>query len=132
MKACVAVVLCAGILTACSNSGNNDAGKAEAPAKPAAATPAAPEKALASGIDKANMDTAARAPDDFYRYVNGHWLDATEITADKPAYGVFTKLFDDAQAALRAIIEDAAKADPSKLDVDQRKVGDFYASFLDQ
>ena len=132
MKACVAVVLCAGILAACSNSGNGDAGKSDAPATPQAAAPAAPAKALASGIDKADMDATARPQDDFYRYVNGHWLDATEIPADKPSYGVFSKLFDDAQAALRTIIEDAAKADPSRLDADQRKVGDFYASFLDQ
>jgi len=132
VKACVAVVLSAGLLAACSAPSNNEAGKAAAPAAPKAAAPEATAKVLGSGIDKVNMDAAARPQDDFYRYVNGHWLETTEIPADKPAYGVFSKLFDDAQANLRTIIEDTAKADPSKLDADQRKVGDFYASFLDE
>ena len=133
MKACIAVVLSAGFLAACSGSGNPDAGQAAAPsAPPPAAAPEATAKTLGSGIDKVNMDTSVRPQDDFYRYVNGHWLATTEIPADKPAYGVFTQLADEAQANLRTIIEDAAKADPATLDADQRKVGDFYASFLDE
>ncbi|HEY6893263.1 MAG TPA: M13 family metallopeptidase N-terminal domain-containing protein, partial [Rhodanobacteraceae bacterium] len=132
MKACVAVVLSAGLLAACSAPSSSEADKAAASAAPKAPAPAPAAKVLGSGIDKVNMDAAARPQDDFYRYVNGHWLDTTEIPADKPSYGVFAKLFDDAQANLRTIIEEAAKGDPSKLDADQRKVGDFYASFLDE
>ena len=110
MKACIAVVLSAGFLAACSGSGNPDAGQAAAPsAPPPAAAPEATAKTLGSGIDKVNMDTSVRPQDDFYRYVNGHWLATTEIPADKPAYGVFTQLADEAQANLRTIIEDAAK-----------------------
>ena len=117
MKACVAVVMCAGLLAACSGPSNPEGEKAAAPAVPkAAASGATTAKALVSGIDKANMDATARPQDDFYRYVNGHWLDTTEIPPDKPAYGVFSKLFDDAQANLRTIIEDAAKADPATLE----------------
>ena len=78
------------------------------------------------------MDLSVRPQDDLFGHVNGRWYAETEIPADKPAYGVFSKLADDAQANIRTIIEDAAKADPSKLDADQRKIGDFYASFLDE
>ncbi|HEY6984792.1 MAG TPA: M13 family metallopeptidase [Rhodanobacteraceae bacterium] len=116
------------VLAACS--GPDQSGSASAPsASPEKTATTAP--ALKSGIDRP-VDKATRPQDDFYRYVNGNWLDSTEIPADKPSYGVFTKLFDDAQEHLRTIIEDAAKADPSKLDADQRKVGDFYASFVDE
>ncbi len=132
MKACVAVLMCAGLLGACSGSSNPEAGNAAAPAAPNAAPAEATAKALGSGIDTVNMDKATRPQDDFYRYVNGHWLDTTEIPADKPAYGVFSQLADQAQANLRTIIEDSAKGDPAKLDAEQRKVGDFYASFLDE
>ena len=38
---------------------------------------------LTSGIDMANMDTSVRPQDDFFRYVNGTWLDTTEIPADQ-------------------------------------------------
>jgi predicted metalloendopeptidase len=127
MKACVIALLCAGILAACS-SPENPAGKTAEAAPPAAAPPPPPAK---TGLDEP-VDSAVKPQDDFYGYVNGKWLAATEIPADKPAYGVFSKLADDAQANLKAIIEDAAKADPAALDADQRKVGDFYASFLDE
>src|SRR5438093_2057932 len=38
---------------------------------------------LASGIDTGGMDKTVRPQDDFYRYVNGRWLDQTEIPPDK-------------------------------------------------
>jgi putative endopeptidase len=127
MKACVAALLCAGILSACSPSENPPENAAQA--APPAAAPAAP--IAKTGLDEP-VDTATKPQDDFYGYVNGKWLASTEIPADKPAYGVFSKLADDALANIRTIIEDAAKADPATLDADQRKVGDFYASFLDE
>jgi predicted metalloendopeptidase len=123
----MATLLCVGILSACSSPPEPPA-STTAPAP--AATPAPPP--LVSGIDKANLDTATRAQDDFYRHVNGHWLDTTGIPADKPAYGAFTKLSDDAIENLRKIIEESAKADPTAVDANQRKIGDLYASFLDE
>jgi predicted metalloendopeptidase len=128
MKACVVAVLCAGILAACSSPETPQEKTAQA--APPAAAPAPPPPAK-TGLDEP-VDSAAKPQDDFYGYVNGKWLAATEIPADKPAYGVFSKLADDAQANLKTIIEDVAKADPATLDADQRKVGDYYASFLDE
>ncbi|MEO5559052.1 MAG: M13 family peptidase, partial [Dokdonella sp.] len=131
MKACLATLLCVGILSACS--GPQEPQRAATPAVAATApapVPAAP--VLVSGIEKGNMDTATRAQDDFYRHVNGHWLDVTEIPADKPSYGSFTKLSDDSIENLRKIIDESAKADPATVDIDQRKIGDLYASFLDE
>jgi predicted metalloendopeptidase len=128
MKACVIALLCAGSLAACS-SPENPAGKAAEVAPPAAVPP--PPAPAKSGLDEP-VDSAVKPADDFYGYVDRKWLAATEIPADKPAYGVFSKLADDAQASLRTIIEDAAKAEPATLDADQRKIGDFYASFLDE
>src|SRR5690349_11528551 len=66
-----------------------------------------------SGVDLANMDRSVRPQDDFFRYVNGTWLKNTEIPADKARYGAFTKLRDDSEARLRAIIEESA-AKPNK------------------
>jgi predicted metalloendopeptidase len=129
MKACMATVLCVGILAACSGPQQPESGAA-APAAPAPVAPVAPP--LVSGIDVASIDKATNAQDDFYKYVNGKWLETTEIPADKPAYGTFDKLADDATENLRKIIEDAAKGDPAAMDVDQRKIGDLYAGFLDE
>ncbi len=86
----------------------------------------------ASGIDKNNFDPGVRAQDDLYRATNGVWLKNTPIPADKSNFGAFTKLADDAQIQLRAIIEElAAKPDKKPGSVEQ-KVGDYYAAFMDQ
>ena len=90
-----------------------------------------PEKAVAlvAGIDMANADASIRAQDDFYRHVNGQWLANTAIPADKSNYGSFTKLADDAEVQLRAIIEQAA-ATSAKEGTEQQKVGDFFKSYM--
>src|SRR3546814_13175138 len=78
---------------------------------PAATAP----KALSSGIDPANFDNSVRAQDDFYRHVDGTWLKKTDIPADKPNYGAFPKLADDAEQHLLAII-DASNTKKDKTD----------------
>lgn len=82
-----------------------------------------------SGIDLSNFDKTIRLQDDLYMGVNGQWLKDTIIPADKSNYGSFTKLYDDSQKALKAIIEDAAKSNGAKGSNDQ-KIGDFYNSFM--
>ncbi len=84
-----------------------------------------------SGVDKSNFDTSVRPQDDFYQYVNGTWLEETEMPADKSAYGSFHILYDENQLRLRAIIEDAANQENKASGSDVQKVGDFYASFMD-
>jgi endothelin-converting enzyme len=84
-----------------------------------------------SGIDKTNFDTSVRPQDDFYQYVNGTWLEETEIPADKSSYGPFHILYDENQVRLREIIENAAKQENKTSGSDVQKVGDFYASYMD-
>jgi putative endopeptidase len=99
--------------------------------QPAAGQPAAEApKALVSGIDTAGMDTTVRPGDDFFAYVNGTWINETEMPADKGRYGVFDKLRDESQEAVKAIIEQSATGDFAE-GSDEQKVGDLYNSFLD-
>ena len=63
-----------------------------------------------SGIDMTTFDKTVRPQDDFFRYVNGAWVDRTPIPADKASYGSFDILFDKTERDLRAIVEDAGKA----------------------
>ncbi len=84
----------------------------------------------ASGIAIEYVDPAVRAQDDFFVHTNGKWLATTEIPADKSSWGSFAKLHDDLQPQLRAIIENAAKTPGA--DADRQKIGDFYASFMDE
>lgn len=98
----------------------------------ACAKKAAPQKAElgAWGIELDNRDTAVKPGDDFFRHVNGGWLAKTEIPAEKASYGAFDYVFDKAETQVRAIIEEggAGAADGSI----QKKIGDFYAAFMDE
>ncbi|MCB0375943.1 MAG: M13 family peptidase, partial [Sinomicrobium sp.] len=38
------------------------------------------------GVNLAYMDNTVNPADDFFRYVNGGWLDHTEIPADRPRW----------------------------------------------
>ena len=81
------------------------------------------------GIDATAADLAVRAQEDFFRHINGTWLKETEIPADKSIYGAFSILADGAEAAVQAILEEAA-ANPTP-GVSQQ-IGDLYASFLNE
>ncbi len=84
-----------------------------------------------SGIDTAGVDTSVAPGDDFYAYANGAWIKATPIPPDKSSYGASSILVDKTRKQTIALIEDAAKAGAGA-STDARKVGDFYASFMDE
>lgn len=92
----------------------------------------AQQPALNSGLDPANIDAAVRAQDDFYRHVNGKWLDRTTIPADKALYGAFVEVGDKAEADVRAIIEAAAVNPVRQSGSVAQQVGDLYASFMNE
>ena len=98
----------------------------------AACTPIPPAAApLTSGVDAGGMDKAIAPGDDFYAYANGGWLKATEIPPDKSRYGIFAIMADKTRERVVALIQEAAKADASA-SADAKKVGDFYAGFMDE
>ena len=82
---------------------------------------------LASGINREELDPAIRPQDDLYRHVNGLWVARTPIPDDKARYGSFLVLAEEAEKAVRAIIDEAHIAEPGTL---EKKVGDLYASFM--
>lgn len=76
-----------------------------------------------SGIDPSTFSSTVRAGDDFFRYVNGPWLETHEIPADRASDGHFHRLHDLTEQRVRAIIEDAPTDSP---------IGALYASFMDE
>ncbi|MDQ1528856.1 MAG: putative endopeptidase, partial [Actinomycetota bacterium] len=75
------------------------------------------------------LDSSVRPQDDLFRHVNGKWITRTEIPSDKARYGSFYVLAEEAEKAVRAIIEESQGAEPG---TEQRKFGDVYASFMDE
>src|ERR1700712_4102847 len=84
---------------------------------------------LSSGIDSSELDPAIRPQDDLFRHVNGSWMDRTEIPSDKARWGSFYLLAEAAEKAVHEIIEESQSAEPG---TEARKVGDLYASFVDE
>ena len=97
----------------------------------AIATPAAKPKLGDWGVDLTAMDTSVKPGDDFYKFVNGGWEKRTEIPADRSSWGGFGILRDLSDTRTRAIIDDVSKQTNAPGSVAQ-KVGDFYASFMDE
>jgi putative endopeptidase len=95
-------------------------------------TPAAPPAALTSGLDLAGMDRTVRAQDDFYHYANGHWLKNTPISDDRASVSIASQLNDRSIDQLRELIEGAAKDSAAAANSEARKIGDLYASFMDE
>jgi putative endopeptidase len=82
-----------------------------------------------SGILLDELDANVRPQDDLFRHVNGRWIERTEIPSDKARYGSFYLLAEEAEKAVREIIEDGHNAPAG---TEQRKFGDLYVSFMDE
>ena len=86
-------------------------------------------KALISGIELENFDTSVSPDEDFFRFVNGQWLEKTRIPADQSNYGAFTALDIETKEAIKKLIEEAStQKSPSAI---AKQVGDFYRSYTD-
>jgi putative endopeptidase len=81
----------------------------------------------ASGIELDERDDTIRPADDLYRHMNERWIARTPIPADKARYGSFHMLAEEAEKAVRAIIEECQGAPVGS---EARKVGDLYSSFM--
>jgi putative endopeptidase len=100
---------------------------ASASAQPAAVAPAT----TARGVDGAAMDRAVAPGEDFYGFANGGWLRATEIPADRPSTGAFVRIDEAVMLRTRAFL-DAAAAGNAAAGSPERRMGDYYASVLDE
>src|SRR5438128_7597187 len=92
-------------------------------------TVAAPVDQNASTQDN-DIDRSVRPGDDFYRYANGNWL-RTAISAGQTGYDTRAMLVEKTNQRVRTLIQDAAAAQPVQGSIAQ-KVGDYYASFMDE
>ncbi|MBI3214893.1 MAG: M13 family metallopeptidase [Mycobacterium sp.] len=88
-------------------------------------------EAIRSGLDLSHIDDHARPQDDLFGHVNGRWLTDYQIPPDRATDGAFRSLFDRAEEQVRDLITEAAAAAAPE-GTDQQRIGDLYASFLDE
>lgn len=104
---------------------------------PVTPTPAPPQPAAARpkygtfGFDIAGMDRSIAPGDDFAGYANGTWVKTTEIPPDRGNYQTFAVLAEEAAVRTRAILSDTVKAN-APAGSEERKIADFYATFMDE
>jgi len=114
--------------------------QSSSPAKPSEDKSAkAPIEKSPPPLDPKNMDTSIKPQDDFYLYANGGWIKQNPIPPEFARWGSFNALAEHNNDALHEISEKAAAAAakaPAQPAADKapdlRKVGDFYASGMDE
>src|ERR1041385_4060140 len=83
-------------------------------------------------FDVAGMDTSASACSDFYQYANGGWLKANPIPAAYPSWGVAEVLQEKNRDVSHEILESLAANTNAPKGSAEQKVGDYYASCMDE
>ena len=83
------------------------------------------------GINVNYMDKKVKPSNDFFRYVNGTWLDNTAIPNDRTRWGSFDELRQRTDADALEILKDATKNPAYKSNTDQGKAVNLYLTILD-
>lgn len=92
----------------------------------------APAFGQGRGYDPSSMDRSTSACTDFYQYANGTWLTRTAIPPAYSSWGSFNVLAENNRKTLHDILEAAAKKTNAVKGSNEQKIGDFYASCLDE
>ncbi|TRX62060.1 M13 family metallopeptidase [Fulvivirga sp. M361] len=87
------------------------------------------EKVMAINTDY--MDSTVSPADDFFKFVNGGWVDETEIPGDQGRWGSFNELREMTNETVLSVLENAAKDEQYGEGTDQRKAADFYSIGMD-
>jgi endothelin-converting enzyme/putative endopeptidase len=77
------------------------------------------------------MDKTADPCNDFYQYACGTWLKENEIPRDRTGWSRFVEVSERNREVLHDILEKASANDPKRTPIEQ-KIGDYYASCMDE
>ncbi len=105
---------------------------------PFASAQAASAQALAAappaihGLNPADFDRSVSACVSLNAFGNGGWLKANPLPADQSYWGSFSILFEENRDKLHTVLEKAAANKSAAAGSDERKIGDFWASCMDE
>jgi len=110
-----------------------NAAPAQAPTPTTPAAPAMPTTKITlaeAGLEAASLDRSVDPCVDFYQFACGGWLQANQIPADRSRWNRFSEVDEKIKGALKALLEEDAKGIGA--DATAKKLGDFYASCMDE
>ncbi len=82
------------------------------------------------GLEASSLDRTADPCVDFYQFACGGWLANSEIPADRARWGRFAEIDERNKAALKGLLESDAR--DKQVDLSAKKLGDFFASCMDE
>jgi putative endopeptidase len=91
-----------------------------------------PSGSAAHGVDLTILDKTCKPCEDFYHYASGEWLAKNPVPAAYPSWGRFNELAERNRELLHQILEEAAANTKASAGSNEQKIGDFYASCMDE
>ena len=83
-------------------------------------------------INPADFDRSISPCDDFFQYATGGWVKRNPIPASYPSWGIEEEIDRGNKEILRRILEKAAADKSAKPGSPWQKIGDYYASCMDE
>jgi putative endopeptidase len=108
-----------------------DPGKTTPSANPVPAAASDAKAPAAPKFDIANIDKTIDPCVDFYQYACGNWMKNNPIPGDQSEWVSFNEVYEHNLIVLRQVLEKASANTPGRTAV-QQKIGDFYASCMDE
>jgi putative endopeptidase len=84
------------------------------------------------GLDPADLDRSTSPCDDFFQFAVGGWIKKNPIPADYPSWGIAEEMDHRNKEILRQILERAAADKNATPGSNWQKIGDYYASCMDE
>jgi putative endopeptidase len=90
------------------------------------------QKMTNRGFDTSSLDQNFQACQDFNQFANGGWISKNPVPAAFPRWGRFEELAEKNRDTLHQILDDAAKNTQAAKGTNEQKIGDYYASCMDE